>query len=328
MAEYRRSEAKEWARESLRGYIAVMFTPYDEKGAVDSAAVRRDVEHTLNLPGIAGLYVGSIYQEFWLLSEAERRYLAEVVIDAVHGRVPVIVSASHTVLESAVSLADHARAAGAAAVMLWPPYFGPRSQSGVLDFYTAVMDKVDIGFAFYNTGLSEVGFEMAPPLLKALARLPQMCILKEASLRLDTFLQTLSLIGQDVVVSSPLEEFWLAGRMLAPDYSAAMLMGSSRVLFLQTAAMPKLDLFFQAAMSGRNREADALLSWILATGEAIHGSALRAGEHPIGLIKAVCGAMGLSGGAPRPPCARPSQTQLEAALAGLRAAGLDLADPR
>jgi 4-hydroxy-tetrahydrodipicolinate synthase len=324
MAEYGRCEAKEWARESLRGYIAVMFTPYDEEGVIDSNAIRRDVEHTLSLPDIAGLYVGSIYQEFWLLSLAERMHVAEVAIDAVDGRVPVIVSASHTVLECAIKLADHARSAGAAAVMLWPPYFGPRSQDGVLAFYTSVMEKVDIGFAFYNTGLSEVGFQMTPPLLTALARLPQMCILKEASLRLDTYLETVSLIGNDVVVSSPLEEFWLAGRMLAPDTSAAMLMGSSRVLFLQTPAVPKLSTFYQAAMAGRHQEAAGILSWILSTSDQIHGSALRAGEHPIGLVKAVCGAMGLSGGVPRPPCERPTKADLASALASLRTAGLDI----
>ncbi len=141
-------DAKAWAKDALTGYVAVSFTPYRADGGIDHDAVAADVEYTLSLPHIGGLYVGSIYQEFWLLSVRERMALAQTVIGAAAGRVPVIVAASHTVAEEAIALARHAADAGADLVMLWPPYFGPRDHEGILAFYHQVMAGADIGFAF------------------------------------------------------------------------------------------------------------------------------------------------------------------------------------
>jgi 4-hydroxy-tetrahydrodipicolinate synthase len=322
---YQLQNAKSWARANMLGHIAVVFTPYADDGELDEAAIRKDVDYALSLPGVGGLYVGSIYQEFWLLTQDERKNLARIVLDAAAGRVPVIVSASHTSAVLAADLAEHAAAEGADLVMLWPPYFGPRNDDGVLDFYDYVLSRVPAGFAFYNTGLSEVGYQMSPRVLGELARHPQMCMLKEASLRLDTYLQTMDLIGGDVLVSSPLEEYWLVGRMVYPDIAPRALLGSSRVLFLQTPRQPRLYEFYTSAEEGRWDDCKRQLSWILSAGEVLHGSRLRAGSHPVGLIKALRQAFGQSGGAPRPPCPSPSEEDLAAAIAGLRRAGLDLA---
>jgi 4-hydroxy-tetrahydrodipicolinate synthase len=321
---YELSDAKSWTRSNMSGYIAVVFTPYDEAGDLDEAAIRKDIDYTLSLPSIGGLYVGSIYQEFWLLTQAERKRLAEIVLDAAAGRVPVLVSASHTNPILAADLAEHAAAAGADLVMLWPPYFGPRSDQGVLDFYGYVLSRVPVGFAFYNSGLSEVGYQMSPRVLRELATHPQMCMLKEASLRLDTYLQTIDLVGNDVLVSSPLEEFWLVGRMLYPDIAPEALLGSSRALFLQTPQQPRLHEFYLAAQERRWADCQSQLSWILSASEALHGSSLRAGSHPVGLIKALRQSFGQSGGVPRPPCPEPDPADLAAAIAGLRGAGLNL----
>lgn len=315
-------EAKSWARANLRGYVAVVFTPYDARGHVDEAALRKDVDYTLALPGVGGLYVGSIYQEFWTLTEAERKVVAEIVLDQVAGRASVIVSASHTAIESAIDLADHARRHGADLVMLWPPYFGPRGDDAMVEYYRSVMREVPIGFAFYNSGLAEVGFQMSPDTLRALADEPQMCALKEASLRLDTYLQTLDAIGADVLVSSPLEEFWLVGRMLFPQAAPDMLLGSSRVLFLQTPERPHLHQFYLDALAGRWEECRTRLTWLLGVGEHIHTAALRGGSHPVGLIKSIRAHLGQSGGRPRPPIPAPGREEVDAAVAALRAAGV------
>lgn len=321
---YEIKDAKEWAREHLSGYVAAVFTPYAPDGTLDLDALRRDVEVTLSMPGIGGVYVGSIYQEFWLLSEQERMTIAEVVLDTVSGRVPVTISATETAADSCVRLASHARDAGADLVMLWPPIFGPRSQRGVLDFYDSIMRNVDIGFAFYNSGLSEVGFEMEPGLLSELASRPNMCLLKEASLRLDTYLQTLSRIGSDVLVSSPLEEFWLVGRMLYPDIAPKVVFGSSRILFLQGAENSRLASFLSDAENHEWAACAETVDWIVQTSDAIHGSALRSGTHPVALVKALRSFLGQSGGFTRPPIPSVSEQELEDAAKSLRSAGIEL----
>lgn len=317
------TEAKRWARTNLSGYVPVMFTPYTETGAIDEAAVRSDVEYTLSLPGVGGVYVGSVWQEFWLLTLAERKRLTEIVLDAVAARVPVAVSATHTAPDDAADLATHAAESGADMIMLWPPFFGPRGHSGVLAFFDYVLGRVPAPFGIYNSSLSEIGYEMGLPLLRELALRPQIALLLDGAVRLDVFLETLEAVGRDVMVTSPVEEYFLVARMLYPEVAPDVVMGSSRALFLQTPRQPYLHEFFVAVEKGQWHQAQKRLGWIMAAGEFAHGSALREGKTPLGLIKALRKAYGQSGGTPRVPVPAPTEIEVGDALANLRAAGLD-----
>src|SRR3954467_4792383 len=135
MPRYARSDARRWVRENLSGYFTVLYTPFLPDGEIDEAGLRRNVARTLALPGVGGLSVHSIHQEFWTLTGAERKRVTEVVIEAAAGKVPVVVGASDPSAHPVVDLARHADAAGAAAVMVWPPYYGPRTADGVKAFY-------------------------------------------------------------------------------------------------------------------------------------------------------------------------------------------------
>ena len=89
MPRYVRSDARRWVRENLRGYFAVLYTPFRPDGEIDEAGLRRNVAATLALPGVRGLSVHSIHQEFWTLTDTERKRVTEIVIDAVGGIAPV-----------------------------------------------------------------------------------------------------------------------------------------------------------------------------------------------------------------------------------------------
>src|SRR6185369_16454930 len=126
MPRYVRSEARRWVRENLRGYFTVLYTPFLPDGEIDEQGLRSNVAKTLALPGVGGLSVHSIHQEFWTLTDPERKRVTEIVIDAAGGKAPIVVGVSDTSARNVVDLARHAQAAGADAVMVWPPYYGPR----------------------------------------------------------------------------------------------------------------------------------------------------------------------------------------------------------
>jgi 4-hydroxy-tetrahydrodipicolinate synthase len=317
------TDAKTWARTNLSGYIPVTFTPYTDSGTIDEAALRRDVDYTLSLPGVGGLYVGSVWQEFWLLTVPERKRLAEIVLDAVAGRVPVAVSATHTAPDDAVDIAAHAAESGAGLIMLWPPFFGPRGEGGVLAFFDYVLGRVPAPFGIYNTAITEVGYEIGLPVIRELADRPQMALLLSGAIRLDVFLETLAAVGRDIMVTSPVEEYFLVARMIYPEVAPDVVMGSSRALFLQTPRQPYLHEFFLAVEKGQWHDAQKRLGWIMQAGEFAHGAALREGKTPLGLIKALRGAYGQSGGTPRVPIPAPAQDEVGQAVSNLRAAGLD-----
>src|SRR4051812_43090182 len=105
MPRYTRSEARKWVRGSLRGYFTVLYTPFLPNGEIDERGLRSNVAKTLALPGVGGLSVHSIHQEFWTLTGAERKRVTEIVIDATGGKAPVVVGASDTSARTVVDLA-------------------------------------------------------------------------------------------------------------------------------------------------------------------------------------------------------------------------------
>ena len=140
------------------------------------------MDATLALPGVGGLSVNTLHQEFWALTQAERLRLVEVVLDQVRGRVPVVVGCSDPAPDNVLMYAHHARAHGADLVMVWPPYYGPRSAQGVRHFYEWLAPRVGIGMVIYSTTLAELGFYLTPDQAQALLPLREICALQSTTL--------------------------------------------------------------------------------------------------------------------------------------------------
>src|SRR3954452_15145603 len=113
MARYARSDARKWVRQNLRGYFTVLYTPLLPDGEIDEAGLRRNVAKTLALPGVRGLSVHSIHQEFWTLTDAERKRVTDIVLECVAGKAPVVVGVSDTSARNVVDLAKDAQPEGA-----------------------------------------------------------------------------------------------------------------------------------------------------------------------------------------------------------------------
>lgn len=121
----------------LAGIFPIVYTPFDAAGAIDEQDVRRLVNYLLaaGAHGLAAVGGGS---ECHAMTLDERRKLAEVVLDAAGGRVPVIVGVSAAGTADAAALARHAGPAGAVAVFATPPTTGPIDQEALRRHYGAL----------------------------------------------------------------------------------------------------------------------------------------------------------------------------------------------
>jgi 4-hydroxy-tetrahydrodipicolinate synthase len=311
---YATSEARDWVRQNLRGYVVTMTTPFLADGEVDVAGIRHNVEHVLAVPGAAGIYVGSIYQEFWTLTEDERKLVTATVVEAVDGRVPVIAGCTHTSSRTVIDLARHAEAAGADLVMIWPPYYGVRSHDGVRQFYEEVAAAVDIGIVIYSTTLPELGFYITPELAEELLEIDNICAIKDATLTLSRYTDMYEAVGSRIAVSCPLEEYYLyAVTAFGFDIVPHLVLGSSRPLYCQTAERPHCADFFEAVERGDLESARGSLRSILKISQPIHSRYLARGHHNIGLTKYINGLMGMAGGPVRPPSSEPTDAERESA---------------
>jgi 4-hydroxy-tetrahydrodipicolinate synthase len=136
--------------ESFHGVLPALITPFTEDGsAIDTDALGTIVDRLIDA-GVAGLVPGGSTGEFTTLTHAERLQLIEATVEAAHGRVPVVAGTGALSTSETVELSVSAERAGAAAVMIVPPFYDPLSWRELLAHYTAVAESIDIPIMYYN----------------------------------------------------------------------------------------------------------------------------------------------------------------------------------
>jgi dihydrodipicolinate synthase/N-acetylneuraminate lyase len=155
----------------LRGILPAMITPFTDDGsAIDTEAL---AAHTRRLvdAGVGGLIPGGSTGEFSSLSHDERKLLHETVINAAEGRVPVIPQTGALTAAEAVRLSQHAEQAGAAAVMVVPPFYDGLTFEELKGYYTEVAESISIPVMLYHIP-SVTGQHLTPDELAALGDIP------------------------------------------------------------------------------------------------------------------------------------------------------------
>jgi 4-hydroxy-tetrahydrodipicolinate synthase len=136
--------------EPFHGVLPALITPFTDDGdAIDPHALATIVDRLVGA-GVGGLVPGGSTGEFTTLTNAERRRLVEVTVDAAGGRVPVVPGTGALSTRETVELSVHAEQSGAAAVMIVPPFYDALSWRELLAHYTAVADAIEIPIMYYN----------------------------------------------------------------------------------------------------------------------------------------------------------------------------------
>jgi len=140
----------------ISGIIPPVITAFDKQGDFDEKAQREIIAFLVDK--VQGFYPCGTYGSGPLMSVEERKRVAEVVIDEVNGRVPVILHVGGASTRSVVELAKHAETAGATAVAAVPPIYYGFKEPEVERHFKGLVDAVSIPVFVYNnpktTGVS------------------------------------------------------------------------------------------------------------------------------------------------------------------------------
>ena len=132
----------------IHGIIPPMITAFDKNGSFDEKAQREIVSFLVGK--VQGLFPCGTYGSGPLMSVEERKRVAEVVIDEVSGRIPVIMHVGGASTRSVVELAKHAEGIGATAVAAVPPIYYGFKEPEVERHFKAMLDAVSIPVFVYN----------------------------------------------------------------------------------------------------------------------------------------------------------------------------------
>ncbi|HLJ57232.1 MAG TPA: dihydrodipicolinate synthase family protein [Chthonomonadaceae bacterium] len=127
---------------TLRGVLPVLHMPYNEDWTIDFDVLAAEVEFALSED--ANGIVFALASELLRLTGAERRTVAEFLVRAAAGRVPVIVSVGAESTYAAVENARHAESVGASALMATPPLATRAGEPELADYYGALVDATTL----------------------------------------------------------------------------------------------------------------------------------------------------------------------------------------
>ncbi|WP_207483951.1 dihydrodipicolinate synthase family protein [Arenibaculum pallidiluteum] len=206
---YRRTDAKDYARERLRGIWAAALTPFEEEGlALDEAGFLRNMAHWTRDLGIDGLFIAGKQGEFFSMSVAERKRCFELAVEACAGRAGTIMSCSDQNMDTVLELGRHAQAVGADFIVVHAPvlHFVHAQDEMLYEYYRHLSERLEIGIALWSH--PDSGYLMSPQLCARIAELPNIVAIKYSVPR-PMYAELTRLAGDRLIVSTASEEEWL-----------------------------------------------------------------------------------------------------------------------
>jgi 4-hydroxy-tetrahydrodipicolinate synthase len=135
-------------RNALKTVVVVPVTPFTADSRPDTGAYARLVTRLLD-GGITVLTPNGNTGEFYALSQAEARLVAETAANAAQGHAEVLAGVGHDIA-TASDAARHARDLGARMIMIHQPVHPYVSAKGWVDYHAAIADAVpDLGVVLY-----------------------------------------------------------------------------------------------------------------------------------------------------------------------------------
>lgn len=164
----------------FRGTFTVMITPCDPGGAVDLGSLTAFTDWQVR-EGIHGLIPLGSTGEFLSLTGDEQRAVAQCVVRAVNGRVPVLIGAGAERTEDAMDKARMARDIGADGTMIIPPFYSTPTEAELMRHYERIAGATDLPIMLYNNPAT-ANVDLTPPLVARLSEIDHVDYIKESTM--------------------------------------------------------------------------------------------------------------------------------------------------
>lgn len=160
------------------GAATALVTPFKNR-LIDFDAFEKLIEMQLE-GGISALVVCGTTGEAATLSETEQTELVKFAVNKAGGAVPVIAGAGSNNTAHAVHMSKQMEKCGADGLLLVTPYYNKCSQKGLLEYYRAIADSVNIPCILYSVP-GRTGVNISAAAAAELSTHPNIAGIKEAS---------------------------------------------------------------------------------------------------------------------------------------------------
>ena len=260
MPKYLRRDAKDYAREHLRGIWAAALTPFrPDDLTLDEPGFARNLRHWTGPLGIDGVFISGKQGEFFAMSLAERKRSFEIAVEvtaatAKSSRAGTIMSCSDQNMDTVIELAKHAEAVGADFIVVHAPllHFLHDRDETLFAYYRHISEQVNIGIALWSH--PDSGYLMSPELCARIAELPNIVAIKYSVPR-EMYVKLTQLAGDKLIVSTASEDEWFDNIV---ELNWQVYLCSNPPYLYQTAEDRRMREYTDLAMAGEVAKARAI----------------------------------------------------------------------
>ena len=163
----------------FEGVFAAMVTPMTADQEVDYQTLPSFVDYLIDA-GVGGIIPLGSTGEYYALTGQEREAVVQATLDAVAGRVPVLVGTNAGSTRRVIEYSQQAQSQGAAGLLLAAPYYSLPTAGELFEHFRAIDAVVDIPIMLYNYP-ARTGVDMTPDLVERLAGLDRVQYIKDSS---------------------------------------------------------------------------------------------------------------------------------------------------
>jgi len=234
-------------QKKIYGIISPHIVPFTPDGEVDVNRLEEYIRWLVD-KGVNGLFPLGSYGGGPLMNLEERKLCAEIITEAVDGRIPIICHIGAQSTRDSIELAQHAERIGMDAVASYPPTYYRHVPENVKAYYQDILNSVSVPVFAYNYP-KLVGYEIAIDLLAQLADMG-IAGIKDSSMNLVYLQQAMN------AVSRP-DFIWVSGN--PPIMLAAYMLGVVACVAGTANAFPEFTRsLWDAIQRGEYKEAREL----------------------------------------------------------------------
>ncbi len=176
-----------------KGYWIAAPTPFTATGALNESALR-GVLRLYHEQGVHGVLVNGTTGEWFSQTEAERRRVAEIAVDELRGKIPVVIGCTTFTPSQTIALGLHAREIGADGMLSTPPPYVAPTPREIVAFFSTISDCVDLPIMVYNWAHG-VAVEITWETAVELANIARVVAIKDSTMNRLQALTTLEKVG-------------------------------------------------------------------------------------------------------------------------------------
>ena len=317
-----RLDAKDWARERMRGIWAAALTPFRPDMSIDEEGLRANLRHWIDELGIDGVFIAGKQGEFFALTLEERKRLSDIALEETQGKAGAIMSCSDQNMDVVLELARYAEKIGAQSIVVHAPvlHFLKAQDETILEYYKYICERVKLGVALWSH--PDSGYLLSPELCARLADIPNVVAIKYSVPR-EMYARLTRLAGDRLIVSTASEEEWFDNIV---ELGWRLYLCSSPPYLLQTKHDRRMREYTDLAFAGKIEEARRVRDSLDPVRHAIKSTTPK--EKPQAHSKYWQDLLGQVGGPVRRPMLQLTQAEKEATRAAFEACGLNLSPRR